>query len=302
MADLIIPSLTEVRQYARGALSAADALDVAPVPIEDIIAAVGLHKEGLFTMGHESLPPRILALAKKFSGRVLGAMAIREKVLYVDESLATPRRRFTQAHELGHQALPWHEGAYFVDDRTTLNDNTRDLLEHEANLFAAEVMFGLDRFTDEVDSYAPSLAAALSVAGKYQASGHAALRRYAATSSHPVALLAFGRHLVNAGSALKVFPNQCASSGPFVSRYGDIRSLLGQGTVSIAGRPALAALAAQSSQVDPEIHELSLETGRGDVSFQAHLFFNNRLRFALLTRRAILGRRIGFESPASASA
>jgi Zn-dependent peptidase ImmA (M78 family) len=302
MSELIIPSHQQVRQCARGALSAADALEVAPVPIEDVIAAVGLHKENLFTMGAEDLPPRILALAKKFSGRVLGAMAIKEKVLYVDESLATPRRRFTQAHEVGHQALPWHEDAYFVDNRTTLRDDTRDLLEQEANVFAAEVLFGLNRFTDEVDSYAPSLAAALSVATKFGASGHAALRRYAATSSHPVALIAFGRYLVSSGAALTVFPNQCASSRSFTARYGDITSLIGQRPVFTTAHPALATLATQRSQVNHEVHELRLDTKRGVVPFQAHLFFNGRLRFALLTRKSILGRRIGFDERTPASA
>lgn len=302
MSQLIIPSHEQVRQYARGALSAAGALDVAPVPIDDIISAVGLHKENLFTMGEQDLPPRILALARKFSGRVLGAMAIREKVLYVDESLATPRRRFTQAHEVGHQALPWHEDAYFVDNDTTLRDDTRDLLEQEANLFAAEVMFGLDRFTEETDSYAPSLAAALSVGTKYGASAHAALRRYAETSSHPVALVTFGKHLISSGAALKVFPGQCASSQSFTSRYGDITSVIGHRPVPTAAHPALATLASQRSQVNQDIHELRLDTKRGDVSFQAHLFFNGRLRFALLTRKAILGRRIGFDLRSSATA
>jgi Zn-dependent peptidase ImmA (M78 family) len=106
MSELIVPSLQQVRQYARGALSAADALEVTPVPIDDIIDAVGLHKEDLFTLGEENLPPRMLAIARKFSSRILGAMAIKEKVLYVDESLVTPRKRFTQAHEIGHKALP----------------------------------------------------------------------------------------------------------------------------------------------------------------------------------------------------
>jgi hypothetical protein len=166
MTELQIASIDDVRRYARGALAAAGALDLAPVPVDDVVAAVGLHKANLFALGEEDLPPRIRALAKKFTGRVLGAMALKEKVLYVDESLNPPRRRFTQAHEIGHHALPWHEAAYFVDDRSSLSPSTRTLLEKEANAFAAEILFGLDGFTSEVDQYAPGLGGPLAVAGR----------------------------------------------------------------------------------------------------------------------------------------
>lgn len=291
MTELIVPSLQQVRQYARGALSAADALEAAPVPIDDIVDAVGLHQENLFTLGEENLPPRMLAIARKFSSRILGAMAVKEKVLYVDESLVVPRKRFTQAHEVGHKALPWHEDAYYVDSKTTLDPTTRVLLEQEANAFAAEVLFGLDRFTEEADSFAPSLAAALEVSKRYAASGHAGLRRYAETSQHPVALIALGQFPLRTGKALKVFPAQCASSRSFSDRYGHVTSLLG-GQLPVLNNPAVAELARMQTRVHDETFELVLDTRRGLTRFRAQLFFNNHLRFMLLTRRSILGRRI----------
>lgn len=300
MTDLQIASIDDVRRYARGALAAAGALQLAPVPVDDVVAAIGLHKESLFALGEEDLPPRMLALAKKFTGRVLGAMAIKEKILYVDESLNPPRRRFTQAHEIGHHALPWHEAAYFVDDHTSLSSGTRVLLEQEANAFAAEVLFGLDGFTEEVDTYAPGLGGPLAVAGRYGASSHAALRRYAETSRHPVALVAFGRFVTHGGRALKVFPNQCATSASFAERYGNVTTLFGDHVLT-AGSSALTALATLTDQVHEEALEMPLETRRGPVTFRAGLFFNQHLRFMLLTRRSILGRRVrAVNQPASA--
>lgn len=291
MTDLQIASIDDVRRYARGALAAAGALDLAPVPVDDVVAAVGLHKENLFELGEQDLPPWIRALAKKFTGRVLGAVAIKEKVLFVDESLNPTRRRFTQAHEVGHQALPWHEDAYFVDDRTTLSPRTRRLLEQEANAFAAEVLFGLDRFTDEADAYVPGLGGPLAIAGRYGASSHAALRRYAETSRHPVALVAFGRFVTHGGRALKVFPTQCATSASFAERYGNVTTFFGDHVLT-AGSAALTALAMLTDQVHEETLEMPLETRRGPVTFRAGLFYNQHLRFMLLTRRTILGRRI----------
>jgi hypothetical protein len=291
MTDLQIASIQDVRRYARGALAAAGAVDLAPVPVDDVVAAVGLHKESLFDLGEPDLPPRIRALAKKFTGRVLGAMAIKEKILYVDESLSPTRRRFTQAHEIGHHALPWHEGAYFVDDRTNLSPDTRRLLEREANAFAAEVLFGLNRFTDEADAYRPGLGGPLAIAGRYGASSHAALRRYAETSGHPVALVAFGRYTTHGGRAFKVFPTQCATSGSFAERYGNVTTLFSDHVLT-ASSPALMALATLSDRVHEDTLEMSLDTRIGTVTFRAGLFYNQYLRFMLLTRRTVLGRRV----------
>jgi hypothetical protein len=290
MSELLVPSNLDVRRYARGSLNAAGALDVVPVPIDDVTRAIGLQQENLFDLG-EDLPPSMLKIIKKLSGRVLGGMAIKQRTVYVDATLPAPRRRFTTAHELGHDALPWHEAAYFADDHTTLSPATRLELEREANLFAAELLFGLDRFTEEADAYAPSLGVAMQLANTYDVSAHAALRRYAATSRHPIALATLGGFKVRAGAALKVFPEQCASSPSFDSRYGNVAHLLGS-TVTIGGNEAVSTLAAMTRGVHEEAIDLLLETRRGSTKFHAHLFHNGRLRFMLLTRKKVLGRRV----------
>jgi hypothetical protein len=290
MSELQVPSHTDIRRIARGSLVVAGALDVTPTPVQDVVQAVGLHQENLFELG-EDVPPSMLAIIKKLSGRVLGGMAIKERTVYVDASLPMPRRRFTTAHELGHDALPWHEAAYFADDRHTLSPATRHELEREANLYAAELLFGLDRFTEEADSYAPSLGVALELANNYEVSAHAALRRYAATSRHPVALVSMGDYTVRHGTALKVFPEQCATSPTFASKYGPVTALVGN-TVKVDGGEAFETLAKLSRGVHDEPIDLFLDTSRGSTKFQAHLFHNGRLRFLLLTRRQLLGRRL----------
>lgn len=290
MSELHVPSHVDVRRIARGSLVAAGALDVTPTPVEAVVQSVGLHQENLFELG-EDVPPKMLAIIKRLSGRVLGGMAIKERTVYVDVNQPLPRRRFTTAHELGHEALPWHEAAYFADDRHTLSPATRQELEREANLFAAELLFGLDRFTEQADSYAPSLGVAMQLATTYEVSAHAALRRYAATSRHPIALVTMGDYAVRNGAALKVFREQCASSPAFASRYGSATALLGD-TVKIDGTEAFETLAKLSRGVHDEPIELSLETSRGSARFHAHLFYNGRLRFMLLTRKQLLGRRL----------
>lgn len=290
MSELLVPSRDEIRRYARGSLSAAGALDVAPVPLHAVAGAVGLQQENLFDLG-EDVPPSMLAIIKKLSGRVLGGMAIKERVVYIDASQPEPRKRFTTAHELGHDALPWHEAAYFADDHSTLSPATRVELEREANLYAAELLFGLDRFTEEADGFAPGLGAAMQLASTYEVSAHAALRRYASTSRHAVALLTLGAFPIRSGAALKVFAEQCASSPSFGSRYGDVTDLMGR-AVLLDGNEAAGTLATLSRGVHEEAIDMVIDTRRGSTKFQAHLFHNGRLRFMLLTRKQLLGRRL----------
>lgn len=290
MSELHVPSHVDVRRVAQGSLVAAGAIDMTPAPLETIVQAVGLHQENLFELG-EDVPPTMLTIMKKLSGRVLGGMAIKERTVYVDANQPLPRRRFTTAHELGHDALPWHEAAYFADDRHTLSATTRQELEREANLFAAELLFGLDRFTEQADSYVPSLGVAMQLATTYEVSAHAALRRYAATSRHPIALVTMGDYTIRNGTALKVFREQCATSPAFARKYGTAAALLGD-TVTCNGTEAFQMLAKLSRGVHDEPIDLLLDTSRGSARFQAHLFYNGRLRFMLLTRKQLLGRRL----------
>jgi hypothetical protein len=284
----------EIRRYARGALAQAGAVGQTPAPLDQINAAVGLRPaENLFEIG-ATTPPGMMAIIKKLAGKVLGAVALPEKVVYLDTAQPYERRRFTHGHEIGHEVLPWHQEAYYADDFMKLTADTREALEQEANAFSAEILFGLGRFTEQADSYAPSIDVPLSLNPQYEVSAQAALRRYAERSNRSVALLALGRFPVypNGELSLKVMASQCAQSSSFLERYGPITGITPAALGT--GRFPLAAAAAQLEiGVDPNLTEITLDTQRGPERFEAGLFCNGRLRFALLYRRGILsGRRV----------
>lgn len=71
-------------------------------------------------------------------------------VMYINESEPKNRKKFTVAHELGHWVL--HEEAIREDTRravmfrVALGEPNQDLLEKEANAFAAELLVPLDMF------------------------------------------------------------------------------------------------------------------------------------------------------------
>lgn len=290
MSQIIAPTQEEIRRYARGTLRKADALDAIPVPLDAITEALGLAKEDLFDVGIETMPDKMKRAAAKFSGLILGALS-KEKTLYVNSSEAGPRGRFTQAHELGHESLPWHSAFFYVDDKTTLDPSTKLEMEAEANSFAAELLFSLDRFADEADAYAPSLGVPLQLSNKFGVSRHAALRRYAATSNHPVALITMGRNLAGINPGFPVIRNQCETSAVFESKYGSVTSLVGNRMTTIE-HPSVAALAEMTHAVHGEPVDVILDTKRGNATFQGHLFFNQYCRFILLTQPRRLGRRI----------
>ena len=271
-------SKKQIRQYARGALSAAGVGDVSLVPIYQVAAAVGLQRNDLYDLG-EDAPKRIRDIVKKLKGNVLGFLAIEERKYFVDPTMPIPRQRFTESHEIGHDALPWHEAAFWGEDHTTLESSTKVILEGEANQFAAELLFGAGRFTKQADEYAPGLEVALFLAAEYGVSVHAAIRKYVEDSKHPIAVLALGRYPSHTGG-VKRFDDQTFESDAFAEKYGRLTDLLrpfvGRGTY-----PDLPSLLNMQTGSAPGC-DITLDTNRGSVKFSAEGFTNGRLNFVIL--------------------
>lgn len=293
MAKLQLASSEEgdVRKYARGALRAASVGDRLPVPLGDIAAAVNLQKHSLFDLGGpDDLPPAIQLIYKKLKGTVLGLLDVEERRYFVDTSLSIERQRFTEAHEIGHDALPWHKRAYFGDDLHTLAPDTRESLEIEANLFSAEVLFAGRRFNREADDWAPSLSVPLALNSNFQVSAAAAIRRYVAGSRREIALIGTGLFGGSRGT-LPIFSALTDQSATFEARYGTVREML-PAKLTVAIFPSIAAIHSDHrGSIEP--CDVTLNTRRGPVKFTAEGFVNGRNGFVLLTRRRRLdGQRL----------
>lgn len=284
----------QIRRYATGALRAAgiNAGTVLPIPVAEIAAAAGLHRQSLYSLAdEEDVPPAFRGILAKIRGTVLGALSIPERRVFVDDAQSAPRARFTEAHEIGHDALPWHRHAYYGDDHFTLDRSSEAGMEAEANLFAAEVLFGLDRFTEQADSYRPSLDVPLGLNGDYLVSAQAAVRRYAELSRHPVALLVVGRYL-SAGTPSSLRILQTHQSSAFMRRYGPVGQCLRVGRLSSVLYPEVRQLAVEHPTHVAE-SSMTLETTRGRVHFRSEGFSNGHIGMVLLTRKQpTLGRPI----------
>lgn len=284
MSGLLAVTERDVRQYARGALRAAAVGDRLPVPLSEIAAAAELHKEALFALGElEDMPPGVRAIIRKLRGKLLGLLDVRERRYYVDTSLSVDRQRFTEAHEIGHHALPWHRLAYFGDDLHTLASDTRDSLELEANLFSAEVLFGGDRFSKAADEWAPSLDVPLALNGQYQVSAAAAIRRYVADSGRPIAVIGTGMY-ARAGGALPIFDGITDQSAPFREKYGEIRHMLPSSLTRTLYSNIASIRPDRRGKIEP--CEMVLMTDRGHVRFLAEGFVNGHNGFIVLARQS----------------
>src|SRR6266567_3326658 len=159
VAELAADRRAHVGRYARGALQAAGVLGVIPTPLDEVGAALKLATpQDLFDLG--DVPPELARRLRRLAGKVKGAFAVRERVIYLDPEQRPSQRRFVHGHEFGHDALPWHAEAYYGEDCQTLDPDTRDELEAEANAFSADLLFNMDAFTDRAHSSKPGLAPA----------------------------------------------------------------------------------------------------------------------------------------------
>lgn len=280
MTDALDVAVEDIRMHARRVLSQAGVGDQLPVPIDAIAAAVDLEKGELFGV-EDAMPPELQAIVAKLKGTVLGALSVDERRYFVDPSLPVERRRFTEAHEIGHDALPWHAQAYFAEDRTTLTSNTRVLLEAEANQFAAEILFSADRFTEEADAHAPSIDVPLGMNGIYQTSAAAALRRYVTNSRRPLALLATGLKQSRLGH-LPIYDASCQSAS-FQAKFGAVRSLYND-WLGPEQYPMVRTLSPSYRGTIGET-DVSLPTARGHVRLLAEGFGNGHNGFVLLRER-----------------
>lgn len=72
------------------------------------------------------------------------------RLLFVNGAQATVRQRFTLAHELGHVRCG-HDGALAVDTFATLSGATTNVLEVQANAFAAEFLLPASAVDEVLD-------------------------------------------------------------------------------------------------------------------------------------------------------
>jgi hypothetical protein len=248
-----LPSFTRSRieRLCADALRSAGVAGVLPTPLDALAEAAGVRER-------VELPPE---------ARVLGALWFERRALFVERTQSPVRRRFTEAHEIGHLLCPWHRAVVRLDTAGELFGDLAVGIEAEANLAAGELIFQGGRFTAEAAEHERSLRTPLALADAYGASGHAAAHHYVERHAEPLALLVAGRW-PDARGRLPVW--RSVESPAFTAAFG---ALAGAVRHLPAGSPPLAEAveaARRSSQPVPGAIALGAYTFVAEVLNNRH--------------------------------
>jgi len=263
---------------------------VIPTPLD----AVAMAAEITEIIDISQLPPAVAVRKPRAMRRILGALLHRERVAFVDLSQCEPRARLTEAHEIGHQIIPWHQAAFQLDDEERLLGNTHDQLETEAYLAGGHLIFQGQRFLRHALDYQVSISTPIALAPDYAASRHATIRYYVLHHPDAVALLVAGRYQHRDGS-VPIWTS--VESASFAHKFGSLARLM-NGRLVIAGctgQPLgdIAGEAMRTAEVAAKDHAMcDLRGDRRD--FVAEAFYNQHNLFVLVAEKkaARFGRRI----------
>ena len=113
-------------------------------------------------------------------------------LVFVDKLLKPVRKRFVMLHEVGHGFMPWQQRAMYdlVEDCDhALDPEAADLFDREANVFASEVLFQNDTFSDMAADETFEIWTPIRLARKFDASLYASIRQYVSKNDRCCAVL-----------------------------------------------------------------------------------------------------------------
>ena len=280
----------QIRAFSDNALRNAGVTGTIPTPLDVVAQAAGIAE----IIDISRLPSEIAARKPPALKRIVGALLHRERIALVDLAQPGPRARLTEAHEIGHQIIPWHEAAFQLDDEERLLGLTHDQLEREAYLAGGHLIFQGDHFWRRALDYQVSIGTPVALASEYGASLHATIRYYVLEHPDPVAVLVAGR-FVKCDGSVPVFGS--VDSPSFRAKFGQLANFM-DGQVMIAGgegRPLgdIASNALSGGEVAAKEILIQDLTGERCV-FIAEAFFNRHNLFVIVTEKkaARFGRRI----------
>lgn len=201
-----------------------------------------------------------------------------QKRILLDKDLPILKHRWNEAHEIGHDMIPWHSGMMLGDTKQTLSPLCHEMMEAEANYAAGQLLFMGPRFADEATASTPSLDAVkklskgfgntvTSTLWRLVEHGHGGRPMVALVTGHP--------HPGRRGPGFNPAEpcRYCIESPAFRERFGHVTELDLFTTVAGYCGPQRGGLLGQT--------EIIMADGNGDVHlFNFETFYN---RFEALT-------------------
>jgi Zn-dependent peptidase ImmA (M78 family) len=220
--------LDRVQREAEKALLKADALGRFPTPVDDVLKAAQIEEvaENVLTETFlATLRQKAGGLLKRALGKILGVFDARAGLVFIDRTLHAVKQRFVRLHEAGHGFLRWQRELYAVveDSEQTIDPDTADLFDREANVFASEVLFQRNSFSDEAAQHTFGVLVPVQLGKKYGASIYASIRRYVSASTQACAVLVLDPPVLSAPAGFECNLRRVVASERFTKMFGSLR-------------------------------------------------------------------------------
>lgn len=219
---------SQVRSAAERVLLDAGAIGRFPTPIDDVMAVADVEEVKEDVLNDDF----IAKLRQQASGalrtalsKVIGLFDARARLIFIDRSLHIVKQTFVRLHETGHAILPWQRDLYAVveDCEKSIDPALADLFDREANVFASEVLFQLDHFTEQAEAAEFGILVPVRLSKKYGASIYSSVRRYVTKNWRACSVVVLNPPVYAQGDGFRAtFRRSCASTS-FLEIFGDIQ-------------------------------------------------------------------------------
>lgn len=223
-STLTASQLARVRKEAERALREASAFGVFPTPVGRIMDVAKVTEVKNELLG-DSLLIRLRVKAgsalKRALSKVLGLFHASEGLVFIDQTLHKMKQRFIRLHESAHGFLPWQRPMYAVveDCEKSLDAESADTFDREANVFASEVLFQLDTFSEMAASEEFSIWVPVKLSTKFEASIYSSIRQYVSKNHRPCAVLVLNKPEICPVSGFKTTLRRVAVSTEFLKLF-----------------------------------------------------------------------------------
>lgn len=217
-------SAEDVTREVRRLLRAAGVKDQLPTPRAEVLACQKLVETGELDLEEyeATLAEKGWRFFQRAKSKVMGILDRRSEIIYIAPHVHESRKLFVTYHEVAHSILQWQKIELTQEDESTLSPECKELFEAEANYGAADILFQCDRFENESRDYALSLESALYLSGRYEASCHSTLRRFAERNHRPCLLMILAPTGREYHDGLKsYYVVYSVPSGQFSHEFGD---------------------------------------------------------------------------------
>ena len=218
-----------VRKEAERALREADALGVLPTPMSAIMEAANVEEvkedvlnEGLLEKFRHNVG-KIGGVLKRAVSKVLGVFHAPSGLVFIDQTLMAVKKRFVGFHEAGHGFMPWQRQTYdHVEDcEQALDPYAAELFDREANVFASEVLFQLNTFSEMAEDHEFGIFTPVKLSKEFEASIYSTVRQYVSKNHRACAVVVLNMPEFVEGDGFQATLRRAIQSSTFTDKFGN---------------------------------------------------------------------------------